>query len=73
MTSILLVASLASIIVFIIIALFIHHGIIHPEINDPAERWLDTKDLFENFQNLGASHGGIVVALSILLIGMMLK
>lgn len=69
MSSLLIVATAASIIVFLLIVTFIHHGIIHPEIDDPVERWLDSKDFWENFNRLGSSHGGVILALLLILLG----
>ena len=72
MPSLLLFATLASIITFIILAIFIHHGITHPEEDDFFKRWFDSEDFMKNFQNLGSSHGGVVLALTILLIGVLI-
>ena len=72
MPSLLLLASFASIVIFIIIAIFIHHGITHPEDEDFFSRWFDTTDFMKNFNNLGKSHGGVVLALSIFLAGLIL-
>ena len=44
MTSVLLFAGVATIVLFIIIVILIHHGITHPEIDGFFERWFDSKD-----------------------------
>ena len=72
MPSLLIFASVASIVLFIIIAILIHHGITHPEEPDFFRRWFDSKDFIENFQNLGASHGGVVLALTLFMLGVLI-
>jgi len=72
MHSLIIFASLAGIILTVIFAIFIHHGLTHPEEKDFFNRWFDTKDFIESFQLLGKSHGGVVLALTIFLIGVVI-
>ena len=72
MPSVLIFATAATIIAVAIIAIFIHHGLTHPDEPDFFKRWLDSEDFMAAFEELGASHGGVVLALLILLIGVVI-
>ena len=69
MNRLILVARASSLIIIAILAVFIHHGLIHPEETDFFKRWFDTTDFSESFEKLGTSHGGIALALMLVLIG----
>ena len=72
MNRLVLVASAGSLIIIAILTVLLHHGLTHPEEKDFFKRWFDTQDFSAAFEKLGTSHGGIALALMLVLIGVVI-